>query len=107
MAHHIQWKVKKGCLCKLGEKKERKYFWRMESRQGMAFLACYNLKKGCKVARAEIVQVEACLSKKRKVESKGKAKAKTKALIYKVLNTFAVEVLREILQKLKELRVEV
>lgn len=73
MAHNIQCKVKEGCICKLCKKKKRKWYWRMESGWDMVCLACYNLKKGCKVGGLEPIEVEASPLK---MESKRKAKVK-------------------------------
>ena len=95
--------VKENVVCNSCEKKEEKYFWRMEPGQSMACLACYNLKKFCEVVGAEPIEVEASLSKKRKVESKGKGKVKVRTPASRVLESTVVDVLQDILLELKEL----
>jgi hypothetical protein len=50
--------VKEGVVCNSCEKK-KKCFWRMESGQGLACLACHDLKKSCVIGRAELSEAEA------------------------------------------------
>ena len=56
--HGTQWMVKEGVVCNSCEKK-KKCFWRMESGQGLACLACHDLKKSCVIGRAELSEAEA------------------------------------------------
>ena len=78
----------------------------METGRDKACLACHNLKKSCVTGRAE-EETEAGPLKKRKVEEKGKGKAKVRTLVPGVMESIAVDVLRDILKELKRLRVEV
>ena len=94
-------------MCDSCEKREKKYFWRMEAGQGKACLACHDLKKSCVAGGAEELEMEASLSKKRRVEGKGKAKAKVGTSVSRVADSVAVDVLRDIVKELKGLHVEV
>ena len=64
--------------CNSCEKKEKKCFWTMEVGWGKACWACHDLKKSCMAGGVELLEVEAGPSKKRKVEEKGKGKAKAR-----------------------------
>ena len=105
MEHGVEWMVKEGVVCELCKKKEKKCFWRMEARRGKACLACHNLKKSCSAGRVEELETEVGPSKKRKVEGKGKGKAVTPNS--GVVESTAMDVLRDILKELKGLRAEV
>ena len=99
--------VKEGVVCKSCEKKEKKCFWRMEAGRGKACLACHNLKKSCLAGGAEESEAEAGPSKKRRVEGKRKGKEKAATPNSKVVESAAMDVLRDILKELKGLCVEV
>ena len=107
MEHGVEWMVKEGVGCKSCEKKKKKCFWRMEAGRSKACLACHDLKKSCVVGRAEELETEACPSKKRKVEGKGKEKAKAGTLVSGVAESIMVNVLQDILKELKGLCAEV
>ena len=92
MEHGVKWMVKEGVVCDSCEKREKKCFWRMKARWGKACLACHDLKKSCVAGGAEELETEAGPSKKRKVEEKGKVKAKTGTLVSGVAESVAVDV---------------
>lgn len=71
MEHGVKWMVKEGVVCNSCEKKEKKWFWRMEAGQGKACLTCHDLKKSCVSSGAEESEMEAGPLKKRR-ERKGK-----------------------------------
>ena len=102
-AHGVEWMVKEEVVCESCEKKERKCFWRMEAGQGKACLACHNLKKSCSAGGAEELEAEAGPSKKRRVEGKEKAATPNS----RVVESAMTDVLRDILEELKGLCVEV
>ena len=101
MEHGVKWMVKEGVVCNSCEKREKKCFWRMKTGRGKACLACHDLKKSCVAGGAEELETEAGPSKKRKVEEKGKVKAKTGTLVSGVAGSVAVDVLQDILKELK------
>ena len=103
--HGVEWMVKEGVVCESCEKKEKKCFWRMEARRGKACLACHNLKKSCSASGVEESEAEAGPSKRRKVEGKGKGKVATPNS--GVAESTVTDVLRDILNELKGLHVEV
>ena len=105
--HGVEWMVKEGVVCDSCEKKEKKCFWRMEARQDKACLECHDLKKSCVAGRAEESETEAGLLKKRKVEGKRKGKAKVGTPVSGVVESITVDVLQDILRKLKGLHAEV
>ena len=90
--HGTQWMVKEGVVCDSCEKKEKKCFWRMEAGWGKPCLACHDLKNSCVAGRAELSEVEAGLSKQRKVEEKGKGKAKVRTPVSRVVESVMVDV---------------
>ena len=99
----MQWMLKEGVVCNSCKKNEKKCFWRMESGWGTVCLTCYSLKKVCEVVRVELIEAKSSPPKRRKMESKGKTKAKVGAPVSGVLETTVVDVLRDILLELKEL----
>ena len=58
-----------------------------------AYLACHNSKKSCSADGVEELEMEASLSKKRKVEGKGKEKAKVATPVSRLADSVAVDVL--------------